>query len=76
MAVSAQFKVFVLDLLGEICNLTARGMFGAVVLYAGGVCFAIADDDVLYFRIDAADRCHYEAAGMQAFAPMGPAPNR
>ncbi len=73
MAVSVQFNAFVLDLLGEICAVTARRMFGGVGYYAEGLFFAIADDDVLYFRVDAASRSYYEAEGMQAFAPQGPA---
>ncbi|HEV7433037.1 MAG TPA: TfoX/Sxy family protein [Steroidobacteraceae bacterium] len=69
---SAQFNAFVLDLLGEVRTVTARRMFGGVGYYADGLFFAIADDDVLYFRVDVASRSDYEAEGMQAFAPMGP----
>ena len=72
MAVSAQFNAFVLDLLGAVCAVTARRMFGGVGYYSDGLFFAIADDDVLYFRADATSRAYYEAEGMQAFAPMGP----
>lgn len=72
MAVSAQFNAFVLDLLGSVRRVTARHMFGGVGYYAEGVFFAIADDDVLYFRVDDASRAHFENEGMQAFAPMGP----
>jgi DNA transformation protein len=72
MAVSAQFNAFVLDLLGAVRTVTARRMFGAVGYYADGLFFAIADADVLYFRVDEASRGHYLEAGMQAFTPMGP----
>jgi DNA transformation protein len=72
MAVSAQFNAFVLDLLGSVRPVTARRMFGGVGYYADGLFFAIADDDVLYFRVDAPSRAYYEAEGQQAFAPMGP----
>ena len=72
MAVSAQFNAFVLDLLGAVCTVTARRMFGGVGYYSEGWFFAIADDDVLYFRVDASSRPHYESEGMSAFAPMGP----
>jgi DNA transformation protein and related proteins len=72
MAVSAQFNAFVLDLLGTVCPVTARRMFGGVGYYADGLFIAIAADDVLYFRADASSRGHYEAEGMQAFEPMGP----
>jgi DNA transformation protein len=72
MAVSAQFNAFVLDLLGAVRAVTARRMFGGVGYYADGRCFAIAHDDVLYFRVDQASRRHYLEAGMQAFTPLGP----
>jgi DNA transformation protein and related proteins len=72
MAVSAQFNAFVLDLLGAVRPVTARRMFGGVGYYADGLFFAIADDDVLYFRVDEASRSYYEAEDLQAFAPMGP----
>jgi DNA transformation protein len=72
MAVSAQFNAFVLDLLGAVRTVTARRMFGGVGYYADGLFFAIADDDVLYFRVDEDTRSYYEAEGLQAFAPMGP----
>jgi DNA transformation protein and related proteins len=72
MAVSAQFNAFVLDLLGAVCAVSARRMFGGVGYYSDGLFFAIADDDVLYLRADASSRKYYEAEGMAPFAPMGP----
>ncbi len=72
MAVSAQFNAFVLDLLGEVCAVTARRMFGGVGYYAEGLFFGLADDDIVYFRVDAVTRPLYEAEGMAAFAPLGP----
>jgi len=72
MAVSAQFNAFVLDLLGAVCTVTARRMFGGAGYYADGLFFAIADDDTLYFRVDDESRGYYEAEGLRAFAPLGP----
>ncbi len=72
MAVSAQFSTFLLDTLGAVRPVTARRMFGGVGFYAEGLFFAIADDDVLYFRVDDASRGYYEREGLQAFCPMGP----
>ena len=72
MPVSQQFNALVLDLLGAVQSVTAKRMFGGVGFYTDGLFFAIADDDVLYFRVDDAHRAHYESEGMQAFAPMGP----
>ena len=72
MAVSAQFNDFVLELLGAVCAVRARRMFGGVGYYAEELFFAVADDDVLYFRADEASRAQFEAEGMPAFAPLGP----
>ena len=72
MAVSARYSAFLLDTLGAVRPVTARRMFGGVGYYANGLFFAIADDDQLYFRVDAASRGFYEREGMHAFCPMGP----
>ena len=72
MAVSKQFNALVLDLLGEITAVSARRMFGAVGYYAGGLFFALADEDVLYFRVNDRSRGDFEREGMAAFSPMGP----
>jgi DNA transformation protein and related proteins len=72
VAVSAQFSAFVLELLGEVTPVSARRMFGGVGYYADGVFFALANDDELYFRVDASTRAHFEREGMKAFSPMGP----
>jgi DNA transformation protein len=70
--VSGQFSTFLLDTLGAVRPVAARRMFGGVGYYAGDLFFAIADDDVLYFRVDDASRGYFEREGLQAFCPMGP----
>ncbi|MGB8693652.1 MAG: TfoX/Sxy family protein [Steroidobacteraceae bacterium] len=72
MAVSEQFNTLVLDLLGEVTAVSARRMFGGVGYYAGGLFFALADDEQLYFRVDDSNRGDFTAEGMAAFSPMGP----
>ena len=72
MAVSGQFSAFLLDTLGAVRAVTARRMFGGVGFYAEGLFFAIADDDLLYFRADDASRGFFEREGLQPFCPMGP----
>ena len=72
MAVSGQFSTFLLDTLGAVRAVTARRMFGGIGYYAEGLFFAIAEDDLLYFRVDDASRGFFEREGMQAFCPMGP----
>jgi DNA transformation protein len=71
VAVSAQFAEFVLDLLGGPRRVRTRRMFGAMGYYSGELFFAIAHDDMLWFRVDAQSRVAYEAEGMPGFDPMG-----
>jgi DNA transformation protein len=71
VAVSAQFHEFVLDLLGGPRRVRARRMFGAMGYYSGELFFAIAHDDMLWFKVDADSRAAYDAEGMPGFDPMG-----
>jgi len=71
MAVSAQFAEFALDLLGGPRRVRTRRMFGAIGYYSGELFFAIADDDMLWFKVDEHSRAAYEAEGMPGFDPMG-----
>jgi DNA transformation protein len=71
VAVSVQFAEFVLDLLGGPRRVRTRRMFGAMGYYSGELFFAIADDDMLWFKVDDASRGAYEAEGMPGFDPMG-----
>lgn len=73
MNVSDAFRSFVLDQLDDLGDVTARSMFGAVGLYRRGIFFGIIARDVLYLKVDAANRPDYERAGMQPFKPY---PNR
>ena len=51
------------DLLSELRGVTSRAMFGGYGLYKDGVIFGIVADDELYFKVGAANREKYEAAG-------------
>ena len=72
MAVSPEYRDFVLEQLGRVTPVTHRAMFGGVGVYAEGLFFALMDDDMLYFKTDAQSRAAYEAAGMEPFRPYGP----
>lgn len=73
MAVSSSFRGYVLDQLGPVLTqVSARGMFGGVGVYAGDLFFALMDDDVLYFKVDDGNRGTFEARGMGPFMPYGP----
>jgi DNA transformation protein len=46
-------------------------MFGGVGIYAGDLFFALIDDDLVYFKVDDANRPAFEARGMGPFMPGG-----
>lgn len=72
MSVSAGFQAFVLEQLQRtVRDVRARGMFGGVGVYAGDLFFALMDDDVLYFKVDASNRGRFEERGMGPVRPYG-----
>lgn len=71
MAVSNSYKAFLADQLNRIRPVTFRAMFGGMGMYADGLFFALADDDVLYFKVDDTNRGDFEKAGMGPFRPFG-----
>ena len=72
VAVSEEFRLFVLDQLGMVARVHGRRMFGGLGIYAGDLFFALADDDVLYLKADETTIPEFEAAGMKPFHPFGP----
>jgi DNA transformation protein len=71
MAVSADYRDFVLEQLAPLGQVTARRMFGGVGIYANGLFFAVIDNDVLYLKSDDALKVEFEAAGSHGFDPFG-----
>ncbi len=69
LSVSDGFRAYVLDQLADL-DVTPRSMFGGVGLYARGVFFAILARDVLYLKVDDANRVDYEDAGTKPFCPF------
>lgn len=69
LKVSAPFKAFVLDQLGELGDVEPRSMFGGIGLYCRGVFFGLIARDVLYLKVDDTTRSDYVKAGMPAFKP-------
>lgn len=71
MPVTPEYREFVLEQLGRVApGLTSRAMFGGVGVYAGGLFFALMDDDTLYLKVDDTNRPDFEAAGMGPFQPF------
>ncbi|HEV2150225.1 MAG TPA: TfoX/Sxy family protein [Longimicrobiaceae bacterium] len=71
MAVSREFRDYVLEQLGRVAPVTSRAMFGGVGIYSEGVFFALMDDDLVYFKTDDTNRPDFERAGKGPFRPFG-----
>ncbi len=76
MAVSDDYRDFVLEQLGSAGHVTSRAMFGGVGLYLDGIFCALIDDDTLYFKADDASRARYEQAGSKPFCPFPDRPDQ
>ena len=70
MSVSDNYRTYIVDQLGALAALSTRRMFGGLGLYSGEWFFALIDDDVLYFKVDDANREDYTSRGMKAFMPF------
>ncbi len=72
VAVTPSFQAFVVDLLSRVVErVRAQRMFDGVGIYSGASFFALIADDVLYFKVNDANRPDYEDLGMEAFRPYG-----
>lgn len=69
MAVSPDFRDYVLELLEPFGPVTARAMFGGAGIYMEGSMFALIAFETLWFKTDDINRPDFEAEGMPAFAP-------
>jgi DNA transformation protein and related proteins len=71
MAVSPEYREFVLEQLGRVApQVTSRAMFGGVGVYSGGLFFALIDGETLYLKVDDGNRPDFEAIGMGPFHPF------
>ena len=64
MAVSNSFKDFIAELLAPLGTVAIKRMFGGAGVTAGGVTFAILDDDVMYLKVDDTSRARFTAEAM------------
>jgi len=72
MPVSPSYREYVLDQLGRVAPaVRGRSMFGGLGIYSNDLFFALADNDVLYFKVDDSNRATFEAHGMGPFRPYG-----
>ena len=70
MSVSNGYRTYIIEQLGAVPALSTRRMFGGVGLYSDEWFFALIDDDVLFFKVDDANRDDYVSRGMKAFMPI------
>ena len=71
MAVSADYRDYVLEQLESLGGITHKAMFGGVGLYHHGLFFALIADEALYLKVDDLNRADFEAAGSEPFRPFG-----
>ena len=70
MAVTPEYREFVLEQLGRVTPVSSRAMFGGVGVYADGLFFALMAGDTLYLKVDDTNRGDFEAVGMGPFRPF------
>ena len=67
MPVSAGFKEQIRELFGGLGEVRIRPMFGGAGVYLGDLFFAVADDDVLYLKVDDETEGRFREAGSEGF---------
>lgn len=65
---SAGFEDFLEEQFAVVGDVTIKRMFGGLGVMKGGVMFALASDDTLYFRTDEAGAAAFVAEGCEQFA--------
>jgi DNA transformation protein and related proteins len=65
MSVSEGYRTYIIEQLATLPAVSTRRMFGGLGLYSGDWFFALIDDDVLYFKVDDANREDYVSRGMK-----------
>ncbi len=71
MPLNPEFRDHLLDLLAPLGAVTVRAMFGGGGVYLDGTMFGLVADDVLYLKVDDANRGDFEAAGSGPFVYQG-----
>tara|TARA_R110002124_G_scaffold55259_4_gene156456 strand:+ start:542 stop:970 length:429 start_codon:yes stop_codon:yes gene_type:complete len=67
MAVSAEYKDFILEQLEPLGPVRMRGMFGGSGIYLDDLMFGVIFGETLYFKVDDRNRADYEAEDMGPF---------
>ena len=67
MAVSAEYRDYVRDLLAPFGGVSIRGMFGGAGIFRDDLMFGLIIDDQIYLKVDDHNRAQFEAAGQGPF---------
>ena len=67
MAVSSEFADHLLELLEPVGGVEVRRMFGGAGLFHTNLMFALVAGDVVYLKVDDANRGDFEARGLGPF---------
>lgn len=70
MAVTPEYRDWVIEQLREAGAVSGRSMFGGYGIYLDGVIFGLIADDIFYLKVDDSNRPDFEAAGMGPFRPF------
>ena len=68
MAVDPGLLAWVEEALAPVGTVTKRAMMGGATLYLDGTIFGIVDDDLLWFKADAASDPQWDEAGAAKFS--------
>jgi DNA transformation protein len=72
LAVSAEYREFLADLLRPLGPVGIRGMFGGAGVFYGKAMFALIANETLYMKVDASNRAEYEAEAAAQFTYESP----
>ncbi len=70
MAMTKEFRAYVEDRLAAVVEIRSRAMFGGLGVFHNDMIFAVADDGVVYLKVDDSNRADFEAVGKEAFVPF------
>lgn len=71
MAAESDFVDYLLELLAEFPDVSAKRMFGGYGLFRDGLMFGLVADSTLYLKVDDQNRADFEAQELEAFTYKG-----
>lgn len=71
MALSPEYKEFIIDLFSPLGPIKIRAMFGGGGVYYKDTMFGLISGETLYLKVDASNRHDFEAVGAEPFVYTG-----